>query len=318
MQTEETKSNKHLSGSFSWEWVGFCCSVGLIAWYLFGLKAFFSNSMSIAEVIGNAWFAGGVPSEACLIPLIVTYLIVHILKKAQPIGQEGSLHGLWLVGLGAFIALAAVRTVQMRLGIFMLVPLMGGLIQCYWGNKVVWKSLFSLSLLILMSLPPGVEQATVWMQLLATKGAHWGAGLFGVDTIVEGTNILSASGKWDAFNIAGGCSGMNSLKSLLMLALPWAILADKLRWWKRCILVLSTIPQAIVANAFRVSSIFILAEYVNPAFAGKTWHDWSGLTLFFPACLIGLFAIHSLLMGELLLFKKRKVVIRNNQGKENA
>ncbi len=300
------------------EYTGLSCCIILIAWYLLGVKVYYDNTASVISTMINGLTSGGFPTEAALLLLIVCYLLFRIIKNAGINQCTGSLHGLWLVALGGLIGVAAVRSVQVRVGFVMLIPLLTGIIWCYWGHKIVWKSFFTLSLLFLLALPPGVEQATVWMQLLATKGAHWGAELFGVDTIVEGTNIISASGKWDAFNIAGGCSGMNSLKSLLMLALPWAILADKLRWWKRCILVLSTIPLAIVANAFRVSSIFILAEYVNPAFAGKTWHDWSGLTLFFPACLIGLFAIHSLLMGELLLFKKRKVVIRNNQGKENA
>lgn len=293
--------------------------MGLIGWFLCGLDIFFSGDISIAGVIYNATFSKGGSLENAIPLLAVVYMLYHVGIKERGRPHRGSLQGLWLVALGGFIAVIAARSLQFRFGIYMLPPLLAGITWCYWGKRAMLHCAFPFCYLLIYGIPPGVEQATVWMQLLATKAAHWGAALFGVETIVEGTNIISVSGKWDAFNIAGGCSGMNSLKSLLMLALPWAFLADRLTWWKRGLFVLSTIPLAIVANAFRVSSIFILAEYVDSSFAGKTWHDWSGLTLFFPACLCGLFIIHSLLIGELLFFKRRKVVIRRQQeGKEVA
>lgn len=77
-------------------------------------------------------------------------------------------------------------------------------------------------------------------------------------------------------------------------------------------MIACSIPLAVIANSFRITSIFVLAEYVSPVFAGKTWHDWSGLALFFPASLLGLFLIHSLLAGELSFLKRRKVIIRSN------
>ena len=37
-----------------------------------------------------------------------------------------------------------------------------------------------------------------------------------------------------------------------------------------------------------------------------------GLALFFPASLLGLFLVHSILAGELSILKRRKVIIRSN------
>ena len=162
-----------------------------------------------------------------------------------------------------------------------------------------------------LSIPlPGFQQATVGMQLLATQAAHWGAALCGVQTIVEGTNISSATGQWDTYTVAGGCSGMRSLMALIMVSTAWGFLADKLAIWKRILLALSAIPLSIAANAFRVASIFVCAEYINPAFASKTWHDWSGLLFFFPASLLGLMLLHGLLAGEVPFLKHRRTVIR--------
>ena len=69
---------------------------------------------------------------------------------------------------------------------------------------------------------------------------------------------------------------------------------------------------AILANAFRVASIFICAEYINPAFASKTWHDWSGLLFFCPASLLGLMLLHGLLAGEVPFLKRRRTIIRQS------
>ena len=101
--------------------------------------------------------------------------------------------------------------------------------------------------------------------------------------------------------------------ALVMISFAWGYMADKLALWKRLILAFSAIPLAIIANAFRVFSIFVFAEYVNPTFASKTWHDWSGLMFFFPASLIGLALIHGILTQEIPLFKRRRTIIRDTK-----
>ena len=60
-------------------------------------------------------------------------------------------------------------------------------------------------------------------------------------------------------------------------------------------------------------------EYVSPAFAGKTWHDWSGLLFFFPASLVCLALLHSLLAGEWIWLHRGRVVMRRhgNHGEED-
>lgn len=147
------------------------------------------------------------------------------------------------------------------------------------------------------------------MQITATSAAHWCTNLFGIHTVQEGTSLTIPSNEWSTFSIAGGCSGMRSLMALVMISFAWGYLADQLTLWKRLVLALSAIPLAIISNVFRVTSIFVCAVYINPDFASKTWHDWSGLLFFFPASLIGLTVLHSLLAGEIPLLKKRHTTV---------
>ena len=69
--------------------------------------------------------------------------------------------------------------------------------------------------------------------------------------------------------------------------------------WKKVLLFLCAFPLAIIGNALRVVSIFVIAEYGDADWASTTWHDWSGLLLFYPFSLFLLLVIHSVLEGGL-------------------
>lgn len=268
----------------------------------------------------SAWNKENDYEHGGLVPVFAAYLFLHAwgtLPKRSPGGSPGSLHGLWVILLGALLCMVAVRSQQPRVAWGALPFLLSGLIWCALGRRAALHCAFPCFFLWLAIPLPGFQQATVGMQLLAAEGSHWLAGLFGVETVLEGTNVSSVSGQWDSFNIAGGCSGMRSLMALIMISAAWGYLAEGLSLWKRLLLGLSAIPISIVANAVRVASIFICAEYISPAFAGQTWHDWSGLLFFFPASLVCLVLLHSLLAG-VWLWQNRRRVVRRRHGEEGA
>jgi exosortase/archaeosortase family protein len=87
--------------------------------------------------------------------------------------------------------------------------------------------------------------------------------------------------------------------ALLMISAAWAYVAKNMAMWKRVVLFLAAFPLAIFGNILRVTSIFVIAEYGDAKWARETWHDWSGLLLFYPISLLMLLGIHSLLEGGL-------------------
>lgn len=289
----------------------------MLVWFYEFYSAFAEGRQSADTWLRWAWNKENDYEHGWMVPLLAAYMLWHGAQGLKGQAAAPSLHGLWAVAAGGLVCVLSVRTQQGRVAIAALPFLLSGLIWCYWGGKAALKCAFP-CFFLWMSIPlPGFQQATVGLQLLATEGAHWGAHLFGVETVIDGTNISSADGKWDTYSIAGGCSGVRSLMALLMFSVAWGYLADKLALWKRITLALSAIPLSIVANAFRVASIFVCAEYIDPAFAGKTWHDWSGMLFFFPASLTGLVLLHGLLAGEIPFFKKRRVVTRfHNAGND--
>jgi len=297
-------------------WIAILLYLGVMSWFLFVERPFMLGTYSAAYWLYKAWTPETDYEHGWMVPCFSLYLLWHACKSMKGTFPAPSLKGLWLTIMGALLCVISVRSQQGRIAIGAVPVLLTGMVWCYWGGKTAFKCAFPFFFLWLSIPLPGFQQATVGMQLLATDMAHWGASLFGVDTIVEGTNISSATGNWDTYSIVGGCSGIRSLMALFMFSVAWGYLADSLSLWKRLALGLSAIPLSILANAFRVTSIFVFAEYVNPAFAGKTWHDWSGLLFFFPASLFGLMVLHGLLAGEIPFFKKRRVVVRRHNGEE--
>lgn len=320
---ESLNSDKRLWGGLTvpaWVSVALCAVLTLI--YLCGLHPYnvLNDQYNALSWLARAWNRDNDLEHGWMVPLIALYLLGHACKAMKGITARPSLLGLLFVVPGALLWAAAVRTHQARLAIVGIPIVLSGMVWCYWGVRAALKCAFPLFFLWLCVPLPGFQQTTVHLQLIAAKWAHLLAGFCGVETILEGTNVSSASGEWDTFSIVGGCSGIRSLMALLMISAAWGYLAEGLSLWKRVVLVLSALPIAVVGNAIRVASVFVCAEYVSGAFAGRTWHDWSGLIFFFPVCLLMLALLHGLLSGEILFFKRRKTVVRRNNGdgKEEA
>lgn len=314
-----SKNNKSIISHLKTaDWISISLYFVPILIYLFFYYGFVEGVRTAASWLYSSWNPQTDYEHGWMVPLLAAYMFVHAIRQLREAPPHPSLHGLWSVVIGCLLCLVASRSQQPRLAIGAIPFLITGAVWCYLGTRAMTKTLFPVFFLWLSIPLPGFQQATVGMQQLAAQLAHWGAGICGVQTILEGTTVASTTSNWDSFSIAGGCSGMRSLMALLMISVAWGYLADKLSLWKRVVLALSALPLAILGNGFRVCSIFVCAEYINPAFAGKTWHDWSGLMFFFPISLLGLIILHSLLAGEIPFFQKRTVITRRNNTKQEG
>jgi exosortase len=214
--------------------------------------------------------------------------------------------------VGCLFYVAAYRTLQPRVAVAGLPFILWGAAHFLWGWRVAKLLAFPLFFLWIAIPLPTFQQATTHLQLLATSLAHHGSGLLGVETYTQGTTVLPVKGDWKPLSIAHGCSGIRSLMALLMISATWAYVA-KIALWKKILLFLSAVPLAIVGNALRVISIFVIAEHGNAEWASTTWHDWSGLLLFYPFSLMLLLAIHSLLEGGLPWKAKNRRELRRTR-----
>lgn len=256
------------------------------------------RSASALAWLVSAWNPETDYEHGWMFPFVIGGIIIYKLKQIRSSISSGDLWGLGIVLVGVAIYAVGYRTLQPRITVGSLPVLIWGSVIYLGGWKLGLQLAFPLFFFWLAVPLPSFQQATVHLQLIATLGAHHLSDLFGVATFYEGTEIFSYQGNWEPLSIAGGCSGIRSLMALLMISAAWAYVAN-MALWKRAVLFLAAFPLAIIGNVLRVTSIFVIAEHGDAKWARETWHDWSGLLLFYPISLFGLLVLHSVLEGGL-------------------
>ncbi len=302
-------------------WISLAVCALVLVWF-FGIEQRYESDRGASAMtwLMRAWNYDLDYEHGPLVPVVAIGLIIYSFKSLRAAAGEGQLWGLAVVLLGVAFYAAGYRTLQPRITAGSLPFLLWGGAIYLWGWQMSRLLIFPLFFLWLAIPLPSFQQATVHLQLLATAMAHHGSGLFGVETYVEGTKVLPVTGDWKPLDIAAGCSGIRSLMALLMISAAWAYVA-KISMWKKAILFFAAFPLAILGNSLRVISIFVIAEYGDAKFASTTWHDWSGLLLFYPFSLVLLLLLHTLLEGGLPWKKgnrrqvRRVVVTHTNEPK---
>lgn len=299
-------------------WISLVITLLLLVWF-FGFVERYGpgHQRSTLGWLRSTWTPVTDYEHGKLVPFVIIGLITYRFKELLKSVQPGSMWGLASIVLGCLFYIAAYRTYQPRIAAGGLPFIVWGAVLYLWGWQVAKILAFPLFFIWIAIPLPSFQQATTHLQLLATAFAHHGSGLLGVETYTKGTMILPVEGDWKPLSIAHGCSGIRSLMALLMISAAWAYVA-KIPLWKKAILFLSAIPLAIIGNALRIISIFAIAEYGDHTWASTTWHDWSGLLLFYPFSMFLLLVFHSLLEGGLPWKSGKRRVIRRVNVKSSS
>ena len=301
-------------------WIGIGLA-GALAIFFYGFFPSYgaAQNMSALSWLESTWNSENDYEHGFLVPIIMIGLLVWQ-RKTLVASAGRSRHdwlGLVIAAGGALLFVLAHRTGQARLAVGGLPFLLWGATFYLAGWKVARLTAFPLFLLWLAIPVPQFQQATTHLQILSTKLAQLGCGWFGVETEVRGTQIFSTTDKWAPLEIDEGCGGIRSLMALILISSVWAYIA-RMALWKKALLCLAAFPLAILGNMLRLTSIFVIAEYGDAEFAAATWHDWSGLVIFYPISLLLLLGLHSLLEGGMPRLRqwtgaRRQVVRRSVQ-----
>ena len=225
-------------------------------------------------------------SHASVVPL-VSILMVWLKRGEWPDGWgEGTRLGYLLLffsfllhGLGILAEEPRLSLLSMVLALFAYALLLGGLrLACFLLVPILF---------FLFLIPYGhVEEAlSRFLRLMATRLGTTLALWTGVQAEINGTEVAIAGSR---LQIAAPCSGLRSLSTLLALAVVFSHLTEPSMAGKT-ILVLASIPIAVVGNAIRLGLVLSAAESFGTAFAMKL-HDYSGFLVFIFAfsCLLGI------------------------------
>jgi len=291
-------------------WISLGVSVLALVWFFLIVPRYgVARGQSALAWLVSAWNPETDYEHGWMFPFVIGGLIIYRLKEIRESISDGEWWGLVIVLAGVAFYAAGYRTLQPRITVGALPIILWGSVIYLGGLRTGLKLAFPLFFFWLAIPLPSFQQATVHLQLIATEAAHHLSNLLGVATYYEGTEIYSRDGNWEPLSIAGGCSGIRSLMALIMISAAWAYIAN-MAMWKRVLLFLSAFPLAILGNVLRVTSIFVIAEHGDAKWARETWHDWSGLLLFYPISLFLLLVLHSVLEGGLPWNKARRELRR--------
>jgi exosortase D (VPLPA-CTERM-specific) len=118
--------------------------------------------------------------------------------------------------------------------------------------------------------------ASAEMQLLSSKLGMVLISLFHVPASLDGNIIILSAARLE---VAQACSGLRYLFPLVSFAFLISMLVED-RFWKKAVVVLSSIPIAIIMNAGRIAMIAVLLDRFGIDMSAGPAHDFEGFAVF--------------------------------------
>ncbi|MDY6950044.1 MAG: VPLPA-CTERM-specific exosortase XrtD [Thermodesulfobacteriota bacterium] len=235
-----------------------------------------------------------------LIPLIVLYFIW---EKRQDLLDSPSMPS-W----------TGVLCFALGMGFFWLGELGGEYFTLYFSSWLAlvglcwlhlgWQKLkiiaFPLAMALAMFPLPGFlyGKISVQLKLISSQLGVALMQLYGMSAYREG-NVIDLG--FTQLQVVDACSGLRYLIPLIVLGVLLAYMF-KAAFWKRAVVVISTVPLSIITNSIRIALTGILFEVAGPKVAEGFFHGFSGWFIFMSSLVV--------LLGEMKVlgfqFKAKK------------
>jgi exosortase len=245
----------------------------------------------------NSWQNNDDYSAGQLVPIVALFLAWRERKSLK----EDQLAPCWAGGIALLLLAEIARTYGLMSVInpsierYALVLTIAGLILLMAGWKVFKTVKWILLFLLLMIPIPGRIHNIISgpLQNIATTGAVFLLEAFGTTVSQQGNVIVLNENTPMA--VAEACSGLRMLTAFVIVAAFMAYMVKRPRL-KKTILLLSSIPVAVMSNIFRLCVTAVLFMVASSEVAEKFFHDFAGLAMM-PAAVL-------LMFGELWLLDK--------------
>jgi exosortase len=259
-----------------------------VAWFGMLLVAAYFPILSKLVV---QWSTDDDVSHGFFVPLVAGYIVWQRREKLLSIEREPAWWAVGLMvwaGVQAYLGMLGAELFLQRTAF--LISLVSVLL-IMGGTKLIRELAFPLLLLPFMIPLPTViyNHITFPLQLFASAVAERSLEVLNVPVLRDGNILELASQK---LSVAEACSGIRSLLSLTFLSLVYAYFFDR-KVWMRWVLLIATIPIAIIANSARVTLTGVFSE-IDPSLAEGFFHEAEGWVIFVVALVI-LVAVHQVL-----------------------
>jgi exosortase len=225
-----------------------------------------------------SWWDNPDYSHGIIIPFVIGYLLHSKWDKLSALEVRPSWLGLLVVVGSQVVNLVGFLGAEFFLQRISLVMFVIGAILFLWGWKHLWEAAVPIFLFVLAIPLPTLIFNTVALplQLLASSFAERFLGLLHIPVFREGNVLMLAN---QTLNVAEACSGIRSLMSLITLAVIFAYFLP-VKMWLRLAFVATSVPIALIANAFRVGGTGVLSHYYGEKAAEGFFHTFSGWLVF--------------------------------------
>ncbi len=223
-------------------------------------------------------------SHGFLVPFISAYFIWQQRERLQQLSAKPANSGLVLIAFSLFVLMVGIAAQEYFTRRASMVFLLAGIVLFLLG----WQWLKSLALPIaflffMIPLPYIIYDAMAFpLKLFVAKFSVLALKLMGVVVLREGNIIMFPN---TVLEVADACSGLRSLMSLLALGVALAVLIQK-RKIAMILLIVLTVPIAVVTNMFRVIGTGYLAQYYGTAAAEGFFHEFAGMGVFLLAMVL--------------------------------
>ncbi len=237
------------------------------------------------------WLNNSYYSHGFLVPLISGFFFWRKRDAYRRDSREPN--NLGLVALGASLVMYVVAQVWQayHLSALALVVLLAGLALYFLGDRATRSIYFPLVFLLFMIPLPFVNRISPALEAFAARVSTAAVGLLGIGAANFGSQIRLEN---SSFTVGAACSGINSIVALATLVVIFIYILEGSRRGKIVLLIMS-VPIAMVANTFRLSSLLVIAHLFGAEAAMRYFHDYASPVLFLLAFL--LLALVSRLVG---------------------
>ena len=231
------------------------------------------------------WWSDPNYTHGFFVPLFSLYFVWEKWERLSAIEPRPSLIGLPVLLLGLSIKMGTLFYDSLFISCSSMVFVISGAVLLVGGIRLFRAAAVPiLFLFLMMPLPqPLYERIALPLQSLAATVSTAVLQSVGILAWRQG-NVVHLPSR--SLEVIDACSGMRFLTGFIALGVAFAYLCRR-PLWERVVLVLSTIPIAILANTCRVTVTAFLAHWGFDSFVDGTPHEAIALVLFaFSALLL--------------------------------
>lgn len=213
-----------------------------------------------------------------LVPLMVLYVLFQDRNELARLKPKTHWFGLIIIVAALFFRFEMMRSMYEAFERYSFLIVIAGIVLLLCGIRILWRVKWHLAFLALMMPMPGKIHNKIAqpMQDWATAGTVFFLEIFGLDVERQGS-VLRLNQLQDV-NVAEACSGLRMLTAFIAVAALFAFLMPRPPW-QRALLVISSIPIAILCNMIRLAVTAFLFLRFETSLAESFFHDFAGWTM---------------------------------------